>query len=624
MSTYAAFFTFLNVFPETDPYGIFGREADNAESKAYLMKMRICFSSELTTLTASEHCVALVRQHIETVLCDLVSSLVDVETLMAFPSCNIRQMLVSGGHDLRQDLESLLSECGCANQMSFHNPDEEAAFMSNKADVFFDDVGANYNSQHLWSHCNQVAALLCEEPPPVYLGCGTVLREICSDINNCRLLERTPQISFERECLKRFIVLHALLKKLDRVNHEIIINTLLNCIFENTYLLTDIALYHEKNRARGCSDRESRLQRGKFVAIQKAYLSMSGSLLTLLLRADLFRSSEQSSFIRHFVFSFVEKRQDIRDYITEKAHQQPFLRFQLRMMVTATSESEKEFLRDMASDLATTFLSRSDDLLVHDIHRIDMQCKLRVLLYSTLATESYLHATDMSKAYTAIVNELILTPVAKMIRSPIWKNELQMAINHHVHYAEAMRTNSHDDNSTLVRYRESVLVPFLCENIVNNESPTLRKVKLHLLTDILKTFSSSEIKSEEKIYNAEGNLFSFMTYAKIAHSLKSSFEKNSCDSTVTDDIKTCAETLLSLPTIAAGNGREFVPLLQHAASCSKSDKIMAYITEFSEWMKGNYTNAQFLKETELELFASADTSEIRKAKPANPYAKKKL
>lgn len=621
MRTYAAFCTMPLESHYNDTYGIFTREAC-AEGKVYLRRMRVCFSSELSRLARSFPCCSfLLRQQTETVLIDIVSSLCDIDTLMAFPSSNIKEVVAAEGNDLRNDALSKLSSCKIVKRTSIQNADEEASFVKrNNQDqgAYLDEVGSNYNSQHLWSHCNQVAVLLCENQSMSheqasrdrhadYSGIGKVLCEVLSEINNGRLLERTPRVSCERECFKRFIVLYTLLMKLDKASHGLIINSILNSILENMLPLSEIALYHEKDRARGCKDKQSRLKRGTAVAFQKAYLTFSGSLLTILLRDNLKLGNDQSLFIRQLVLSVFVNKEDIRDII-EGAHKKPFLQFQLLKTVTTTTDSEKNFLRNMSSDLALTFLSRIDDLLIHDI-----QCNSKGFLHFIMTNDNPLHEADVTKAFSVIVNELLLNPLSKMTRAPIWKSELQMAINHQIHRTEAFRTNASHCNASLVTYRESVLSSFLCESNANNTSSSRRKAKLQLLTRILQTFSSEDIGAEEKVYSSDRNLASFMAYAKIARSLKVSFESNSADSNTVDEIKTCANALLSLP-VSTGSGQDTVPLLQYAASCPASNKEAAYIVEFSVCLNRDFSTNQSLNEMERELFP-------QKAAMNNPYAR---
>lgn len=621
MSTYASMCTLpLEKAVYKDAYDLFILATDT-ENQVYLRQLRTCFSSELARL-GNLNCSALIRQQSGIVLNDLVSSLVDVETLMMFPTSNIKLVIAEGGNDLRREMESMLTTSRRVNQSS-RSPDEEAMLIMGSQNEFLDTVGPNYTSQHLWSHCNRVATLLSqnqmrnpyeqrEKEASDYSAVAKVLRDKCSELLCSEdLLENLPAISLERECFKRMIVIRALLK-VDVAGHKLLCSTVMHCILENMYHLSEVALHYEKQRVIGCSDKSSRLARGKAVALQKAYLTFSGSLLSCLLRDNLSMSTDQSAFIREVILR-VLKKDGIRSVI-EDAHKKPFLQFHLRKKAATLTESEKDFFKNMSSDLASTFLCRADDLLVHDVGY-----NSKGFLHSMLTTP-HLADIGLKESFAVIANQLLLKPVSAMIHSPRWKSDLQMAINHHIHHTETCISDSSRVSSLPIVYRESVLSPFLSEKL-NDKSPALRKASLQLLTSLLKTFSSNDIRPEEKVYNSEGNLASFMTYARVARSLKLCLESN-VDST--DDLKACANALLSVP-VSTGDGGKRPTLLNHATSSSTTNQKqleIKYIAEFSKWLhnSGNASGLESLTSIERELFTEVKTMQ-KKQNVNNPYAK---
>ena len=640
MAVFAAFCT-LPIGQKLIPssiYGIFNiRNVTEAENQIYLQNMRTCFSSELICLSKKfPSCRYLLRPNLELLLNDILASLLDVETLMMFETSNTKQILSTGGNDLRKHIKPLLSVSENIHEMSDQSPDEEATLMrkENRRE-YLDTVGHHYMSQTLWFHCNQVAVLMREDVAigngeirrgqsrSDFSGIGQKLHELCSELSsNTELLDMLPFISFERECLKRFIVLRGLILESIRVHHDSIIGTIVGSLFNNIHYLSEIALYNEKDFLRGCVDTQSRLRRGKAVAYQKAYLSLSGSLSTLLLRETVGSSNNSMNpsnrdmictILRGLICHSFAGDKNIRAII-EDAHKEPILQFHLRKKITVPTPTDIVYLQSMTRDLAAVFLSRADDLLINDVHR-----KQKGLLTAMLSTSSK-HGLLAQSHITIIANTLLFTPLSILGRSPRSISELQSAIDHHIHFATACRTVLPSIYPAIVSHRESILAPYLA-NKISFESNTVQRFSLQLLTEVLKTFSCS--KPDEKIYNSERNLASFKTYVRIAQSLRAGLTSNLVDNDLTNGLKTCATALLSLP-ISTGTGNEFTTLQHHANTCSDDKLELTYIKEFSRWLdqpdsSDILDSISNLEVMVRELFGEAQKTKVQKM---NPYISK--
>lgn len=634
MAVYATFCT-LPISHTSIPssiYGIFDtRNVPDAEHRIYLQHMRYCFSNELIRLSKKFRCCRnLIRSNLELVLNDIVASLLDVETLMMFETSNIKQILSTGGNDLRKHVSPLLLASESKDSLSDESIDEEATFMKKEhLKRCLDSVGHNYISQTLWFHCNQVALLMCEDESPdngkfhrgqgkADFSCiGQKIHALCSELSsNNELLDTLPFISFERECLKRFIVLRCLILESIQVHHHSIISTIVSSLFNNMHYLSEIALYSEKDFLRGCIDIQSRLSRGKTVAYQKAYLSLSGSLLTLLLRETVGSSrtpKNQSNIdiymmIRGLICHSFAGEKNIRAIIENAPS---CLQFHLRKKITVPNQTDIIYLQNMTRDLAAVFLSRADDLLINDIHR-----EQKGLLDSMLSSSSKIGLLAESHI-TIIANTLLLTPLGILDRSPRSISELQTAIDHHIHFANACRTDSSSVCPTIVSHRETILAPYLAKKI-SDKSKSVQRFSLQLLVEVLKTFSSS--KPDETMYNSERNLASFETYAQIARSLKACIVSDSVDNNHMSSLKMCANALLSLP-VFTGNGNESTPLRHHANICADDKLQLTYINEFSRWLDQPDSSEILcsISSIETKLFKEAQKMEVQKM---NPYISK--
>eukprot|EP00804_Cyclotella_cryptica_P012098 CCRYP_009812-RA/>CCRYP_009812-RA protein AED:0.01 eAED:0.01 QI:43/1/1/1/0.75/0.8/5/982/2365 len=571
------------------------------EDKIYLKQMRACFSCELSRLSSFQGCKVRARLEVEHVLNDLVMSLVNLETLMIFPSCNVKQVVLSGGEDLRKDADMLLFAPRSVN-MPYQNPDDEATLIEG-IELCSDSVGPNYMIQNIWSFCEQVANLLCEchilQQGADFKGIGQALAGTCENLrSNKELLDMTPLVSFERECLKRYIVFTSLLTELVQVKgnssgrYTDISFAAVNSIFENIYFLSEIVLYHEKQRAIGCLDKGSRFNRAKTVAYQKAYATLCGSLLALLIRENAILNNDLRTFVHNFVIRIFTAKENVRDII-EDANKKQFFDFSLRKIVNTVTISEKSYLLDMTCDIRSTFLSRADDLLTHDAHCHSKGLPTTLLHAMMIAAVNASHdGVSVDSFLTTIANALLLTPVGVMVRSPRAHSELQSAMDHYLRYFNACRMNTSFDSRAIVNYREWVLASSLATKLSTKNS--LQRISLQLLTKIFETFSSKDIKSDEKVYDNSGNMASFLTYAKIARSLKTCFSEvvlsNSMDTNFMDLLETCASALLSLQ-VSNRNGQETSTLVLLATDQTQSEdhhlnKIpLVYIAEFSKWLK---------------------------------------
>ena len=626
MSTFATFCTLntkksflFDLFTANQSYS---NIRDKMEDQIYLNKMRACFSSELVRLSKFEYCRQLIHIQIETLLNVMVSSLMDVETLEAFPTCNVKQVIFTGGDDLRKKLDPLV-----LSSLPYEYPDQEANVIKRKhEDKYLDTVGPNYMLQSLWSYCEQLAAVLCEDRTAGHEEAhtakqktnleeiGKVLRQTCLHLRLNKVLLGIEEISFERECLKRLIFLRRFVIESNRTNRQNTMSIILNSLLENVYRLSEIALYHERQHTGGCVDRDTRLNRGKIMAFQKAYLSFSGSLLTLLLREHPGGSSEQMALIRNIIGRSFTARENIREII-EDVHQKLQCQFHLSKTSNTLAASEKAYLQEMTNDLASTFLSRADDLLINDLY-----CNSKELLYSLLAVSS-ISQDPIANFITIICNQLLLTPKSIMVHTPRSFSDLQTAIDHHIHFTEARKIDSSHDRQNIVAFRESLIANIL-PDYINAYSNDVQIMSLQLLTKIFKTFSSTDLRLNEKICNSEGNLSSFMALAKVARSIKNRLVTKPEIASNTDDLKACADALLSLP-VTTGTEEERTSLQHYATSYTANDdklkKILTYISVFCKWLDNSSfpENLRLMLDIECELFPHVEKSN----KFINPYAK---
>lgn len=607
MGIYAAFCTLpLEKSVSGVAFDIFKPNPNNSiEDRAYLRQMRTCFICELTNLSSKFQCCQyLVSIQMETVLNDTVASLLDAESLLLFPSCNVKQVLAVAGNvrGARDKVEEHLKACRSAKPVSCQSLDEGATFLK-KQEGYQSTVGCYYESQSVWLHCNQLALLLCKDQEnSTNAIIGQVLRDTCADLQDGELLEMVPDVSFERECLKRLVLMRTLVTELNRMQNYSLLRTITSSLLQNMYFMVEITLVHKKEAG---EDKESRLKRGYAVSRQKAYFTFLGSLLTFVLREDTQVNSDQSKFLRRLITGSLTGNENIRDII-EEAHEMPYFEFNLRKKNYILTPSEEVHLLSMTSDLTATFLCRADDLCNHDIHRDS-----KGLIYAMITNASTRQPALKNVFIKIVSNSLLLTPMSIMGHSPRAYNELQTAINHHINYTEACRRDrSSIDSRPLISYRETILAPFLTEKIYFG-SVDVRNISLLLLDEILTSFSSNNLRSEEKVYDAEGNLASFMTYAKVVRSLKTCLISDSVD---TDEIKNCANKLLSLP-VTTDNSKEMTTLQQHADSCLNTNQKLEliHINLFSKWLQDpDAPNLQLLTEKELELFPPAE-------KMKNPY-----
>ena len=605
MGMYAAFCTLpLEKSARSTAFDIFKpNQYISIEDKEYLRQLRTCFSCELTRLSPEFQCCQhLAHLHMETVLNDTVSSLLDVETLLLFPSCNAKQVLAVAGNDrgTRDEVEKRMNSYRSIKSAPCLNPDEEATFIR-KEKTFQSTVGCYYESQFIWLHCNQLALLLCKDQEKSNnANIGQVLRDTCADLQDGELLDMVPVVSFERECLKRLILMRAFVTELNRMQDFNLLKTITNSLLENMYFMVEITLVQKKVEG---VDLESRLKKGHAMSRQKAYFTLLGSLLTFILREDTQVNSEQSKFLRRLIIGSLSGNENIRNII-EEAHEMPCFDFILRKKNNILTPTEEVHLLSMTSDLTATFLSRADDLCIHDIHRDS-----KALIYAMI-TNASTRERALKKIFIKIVsNSLLLTPISIMGHSPRAFNDLQTAINHHINYTEACQRSA-PSIEPLISYRETIIAPFLTEKICLG-SVNIRRISLQLLVEMLSIFSSKDLRSDEKVFNAGGNLASLMSYSKVARSLKTCLLSEPLDA---DEIKNCAKTLLSTP-VSTENSTEMTTLQQHAESCSSANQKLelTYITLFSKWLKDpNALNLQILVEKELELFPPAE-------KMKNPY-----
>lgn len=538
------------------------------EARNLLQQMGVCFSSELARLaTHDSNCKAFAIQHVQKLLSYLVMGLVDSDTLSMFPTSNLSLLSELDGHSSRSKGNDVLSK---VQNHKRHDPDheadpdQEAYKIKRRRGDYFDTAGPSYNIKNIWSFCENIGHLLVECDTIEHANCqanllmksiGNDIVTICKELRSDKdLLELLPQVSVERECLKRLLFFRALFEALhiDEDNHldEVmgdeggLFSLLSSSLIENLYYLSGIELELQEQQNIGCTDANTRYQRVKAFAFQRAYIELCGAVMTSMLRENIhWEGTDTCNFVRNnLIPSTFKGNLDLRRTIELSAKN---LNLYLRK-----KDSSKGKLDRMPQDLLDSFVRRTDDLLVYAAGCTD---NFKTVLFNAMFLGLPLRreATMIDTFIETVSRRLVLTSEAIKVGSTVvCSGGLERAVDESLLCAEDFSNDEIDQE--IFRLRDWAMGDFFTI-LLNGENTTtfLKCITLELLTCILKTFSSDGKTSRRNIYATGGNLTSVMTYMKLFHSFKEcmciSIRSGTAEATLIVKLFLCASQFLALP-----------------------------------------------------------------------------
>ncbi|KAL3791298.1 hypothetical protein ACHAW5_006330 [Stephanodiscus triporus] len=559
------------------------------DCRFYLRQMATCFSSELLRLSKhSRFCKALVMQYSQKIFNYLFAALMDSDTLAMFPSSNLSLLYMLDGHNSRSKGNDLLSKAQNHLPLAPQDPDQESYKIKRMKGEYFDTVGPAYTSKNIWSFLENFGQVLASSSPydikcPVgtwqsFRSIGTKIVNICKTLQLDKdedLRELLPQVSVERECLKRLIVFQALFAPLkncsiDRLDTVMggVCSVVSTMIIENLYYLSGIELELEEQRRIGCDDSDTRYQRAKALAFHRAYTELCGTLMTLMLRQNNnWESIIARDFVRlNLIASAFRGNLDLRRTIEEVAVK---LNLCLRRRGHPGS-SDGTLPLTLTEDLSMSFYRRTGDLLVYAAACGDKD-NYRVVLFNAFRGFSSKGNAVIDAFITSVSSRLTLTPETIIDRITLPSDGLGRAMNNRMVSADV---DSIDDLESMIELRDWVMNVFLVGRLGNDSTtrPCI-SMSLQLLTRMIKIFLSDEFSPRQKIYNDSGNLTSIATYTKLIHSLKECLcnsVRSNLDETFVAEFFCCARYFLALPYTlkAASLEKETVTLLSWVRASS--------------------------------------------------------
>ena len=546
-------------------------------------------------------------QNIQKILIFLFTTLVDSDTLAMFPSCNLSLLFKLDGHNSRSKGNDLLSKAQVHLPSAPQDPDQEAHKIKRMSGEYFDTAGPTYMSKNIWSFLENVGQVLASSSPyDIKFPVGTCqsFRSIGTEIvNTCKklcldkdtdLLGLLPQVSVERECLKRLLVFRALFTspkngRNDRLDTVLggVCTVVLTSIVENLYYLSGIELEFEEQRSIGCDDSDTRYERAKALAFHRAYAELCSSLLTILLRENNnWESIVARDLVRSLIASAFRGDLDLRRTIEGVAN---------KLNLCLRRRSSKGQLLHLTEDLCTSFSRRTGDLLVYAAGCGDKD-NYRVVLFNAMLRGVSSKGNAIVDAFvTTVGSSLILTSETIGAHSTLSSDGLERAIDNRIFCGE---NDGIDDLESMIGLRDWVMNVFLVGRLGSSgTAPLVISMSLKLLIRMIEIFSSDEFSPGQKIYDDSGNLASIAIYIKLVHSLKECLcnsVRSSLDEKFVAEFFCCARHFLALPCTlkSASLDKETKTLLSWATSSKNtahSDEVSylhsAYIYECFMWLK---------------------------------------
>ena len=589
-------------------YDLFKPElTHNADQRYTLHQMVVCFSSELARLAIYDSsCKSLATQHLQKIIGHLMTALLDCDTLAMFPTSNLSLLSkLDTTHSSRSKGNDVLSKVQIHTTV-VNDPDQEAYKVKRLGGDYFDTAGPSFNCKNIWSFCESVGHLLIEYNDPMYSHQTPMVQSIGSEIisisqklrSDKDLLELLPQISLERECLKRLLFFQALFmilkqdkdKRLDVIlgNDGGLFRTLATSLIENLYYLSGIALELEEQQRIGCADP---YQRAKSLAFQRAYTELSGFLMNLMLRENTsWECTSTCKFVQSNIIAPIFRGNlQLRRSIEMSA---------VNLSLNLRKRSSKDGSSQMAEDMYASLIRRANDLLVY----ADDGFK-STLFDSMLHGLTMLKDTDTVDSFLHIMSRR-LVQVSGIYNSTTSSDGLQRAVDDHFLCTELIDGDDTNEHQSLLRLRNWIMTKFVA--LLNGRSITtpLRILTVRFLSRMISTFSSDDVSSRDKICDQDGNLMSLLTCTKLFRSLKeclcNSIRSGTADDVLVMVLFSCAKQFLglSISGIVMDDSTESdnSTLLSLAQVCNQGlnlqDKIspydsqgLSYIYEVSSWLK---------------------------------------
>ncbi len=543
-------------------------------------------------------------QYIQKILNFLFAALVDADTLAMFPSCNLSLLFKLDGHNSRSKGNDLLSKAQVHLPSAPQDLDQEAHKIKRMSGEYFDTAGPTYTSKNVWSFLENAGQVLASSSPydikcPVgtwqsFRSIGTEIVIICKKLRSEKdtdLLELLPQVSVERECLKRLFLFRALFTSLKNVRNDRLETVLgggctvvSTSIMENLYYLSGIEIELEEQRSIGCDDSDTRYQRAKALAFQRAYAELCSSLMTLLLRENKnWESVITRDLLRcNLIASAFRGDLDLRRTIEGIAN---------KLNLCLRRRSFKGQLVHLTEDLFMSFYRRTDDLLVYAAGCGDKD-NYRVVLFNAMLRGVSSKGNALVDAFiTTVSSRLILTSETVGAHSTLSTGAIDSRIL-------CAKNDGIDGLESMIELRDWVMNVFLVGRLGSaGTAPLVISTSLKFLTRMIEIFLSDVFFPSQKIYDDSGNLASIATYIKLIHSLKECLcnsVRSNLDEKFVAEFFCCARHFLALPYTlkAASLDKETVTLLSWASASSTntahSNEVSylhsAYIYEFSMWL----------------------------------------
>ena len=533
----------------------------------------------------------------------LFAAFVDSDALSLFPSCNLALLEKLDGHLSRSKGNDLLSSAQIHLPVPYQHPDQESYKIKRRSGEYVDTAGPTYTSKNIWTFLQNVGDVLASATP-YDINCPNftwqslklvgativnVLNKLRSDEKD--LLELLPQVSVERECLKRLVVFQALLSTPLRKDDTIvggICTVVLTSIIEHLYYLSGIEIELEDQRKIGCDDFDARYQRAKTLAFHHAYTDLSGTLMTLILRSNTVWDCIIRDLVRSdLILSAFRGELDIRRSIDA---------FATKLNLCRRKKSTKGPTQYVSDSLAMSFYRHTSDIVAY-IASCEVTDIYRALFFNSLLQGLTLKGTDVIDSLILSVSlRLNLTSEAVGTHTDISPDGLERALDNLMLCAEVDRIDDIAHLESIIRLREWILNGFLAARLSSEgTSPPHVLMSLKLLSGIVKVFSSCRIVARQKICDKSGNLTSIATYTKLLYSLKECLcaaIKSSVDVVFIAELFCCARQLLAVPHkfILQSLDNETATLLScvrisYKTSCSDDSlsKRITYMHEVFTW-----------------------------------------